>query len=400
MAKSNFDAVMEDNKKLANTAIPDGAMSYADYVTASGVDSAGDLEAAKKSAETGYLAAVESAERAHDRAIGTYGQNAEAMARAGLGGSGYSDYITGNAYAAKQGSIDAAKATRQASIDAAESTKKLTDAGTQKGYLDYIEKYKMQKKADSVSAIRDIVTMNLSGEGAKSYLEALGLGSESDKILGITGGILGKREEEEAKAKADAADANYGSAIEYAAGLINAGMSEKSIKDMLAKQYGYDAAYIDDVWAKASEYAEKVTKYNSAQTEDEKNNTPPKIPIDSETWIQYTDDLKFLEDLEGRNSSLPSYRIDKVAERFGLDISRLGELWNEAAKTDGTKARNEAYKALVLAELGNDPKAKAMLEGYDAYVTYVANSYAGTYSDADIRDLIIRLTGENEENEK
>ena len=183
MAKSNFDKVMEDNKKLANTAIPEGAMSYADYVTASGVDSAGDLEAAEKSAETGYLAAVESAERAHDRAIGTYGQNAEAMARAGLSGSGYSDYITGNAYAAKQGSIDAAKATRQASIDAAESTKKLTDAGTQRGYLNYIENYKTQKMADFDAAISDIVNMNLSGADARSYLEAHGLGSEIGGVV-------------------------------------------------------------------------------------------------------------------------------------------------------------------------------------------------------------------------
>lgn len=393
MAKSNFDKVMEDNKKLANTAIPEGAMSYADYVTASGVDSAGDLEAAEKSAETGYLAAVESAERAHDRAIGTYGQNAEAMARAGLSGSGYSDYITGNAYAAKQGSIDAAKATRQASIDAAESTKKLTDAGTQRGYLNYIENYKTQKMADFDAAISDIVNMNLSGADARSYLEAHGLGSESDRILGITGGILGKRAEEEAKAKADAADANYGSAIEYAAGLINAGMSEKSIKDMLAKQYGYDAAYVDDVWAKAGEYAAlSAEKARNAIVDG-----APLIPLDGDTLLGYQNDYNFVNELEIKDAN-PVERAIAVAEYLGLNAAKASMLLDKAAQGGGNdKQKADRFKDLIIKELGNDPRAKAMLDGEVAYRNYLGTYYSGQYSSEAIEDLLSRITGIYEE---
>lgn len=355
MAKSNFDAVMEDNKKLANTAIPEGAMSYADYVTASGVDSAGDLEAAKKSAETGYLAAVESAERAHDRAIGTYGQNAEAMARAGLGGSGYSDYITGNAYAAKQGSIDAAKATRQASIDAAESTKKLTDAGTQRGYLNYIENFKTQKEADSVSAIRDIVTMNLSGEGAKSYLEALGLGSESDKILGITGGILGKRAEEEAQAKADAADANYGSALEAAIGYIGQDVDPNLAIKLLQKTYGYSYDQALEVLRDAQTYR------NTAKVETVE---PTDVKIDFTASGHTLENMALLYAMTGtdwRNNNRVTTGEAKALDEIAL-AAALNEIEANIALTQGPEALEAYWEQTLRAKGYTADEVDAMLE--------------------------------------
>ena len=352
MAKSYFDAVMEDNKKLANTAIPEGAMSYADYVTASGVDSAGDLEAAKKSAETGYLAAVESAERAHDRAIGTYGQNAEAMARAGLSGSGYSDYITGNAYAAKQGSIDAAKATRQASIDAAESTKRLTDEGTQQGYLDYIENYKTQKKADSVNAISDIVNMDLTGEGARSYLEALGLGSESDKILGITNGILGKRAEAEAKAKADAADANYGSALEAAIGYIGQDVDPNLAIKLLQKTYGYSQEQALEVLHDAQTYR------NTAKVE------PPETKIDFTASGHTLENMALLYAMTGidwRNNNRVTTGEAKALDEIALGAA-LNEIEANIALTKGPEALEAYWEQTLRAKGYTADEVDAMLE--------------------------------------
>lgn len=187
---------MDSNKKLENTAIQEGAMTYGDYIASLGADAVGDMSKAKENADRVFDASVKDAAREHDRAIGTYGQNAENMAQAGMGGSGYSDYITGNAYAVRQGSIDAAKAVREGSLDAAKQTKKLTEQAGQQGYLNYIENYRAQKKADRLSAVSNIINMNLSGEGAKSYLSALGLSDDADTILGITEPMLEKSKSE------------------------------------------------------------------------------------------------------------------------------------------------------------------------------------------------------------
>ena len=376
-----FDAIMADNKKLENTAIPEGAMTYGDYLTASGIDTQADLDAAQKAANASYNASVKAAAQEYDRALGTYGQNAENMAQGGLTGSGYSDYLTGNAYAARQGSIDAAKAVKQASLDTAEATKKVTEASAQQGYLNYIENYKTQQKTDKLSAMNNIIDMGLTGEGAKTYLEAIGI-TNGDEILGVTEAVLGNQNEK-------TVDANYFAMIENVASLMNAGIEDADIRKILANQYGYDEAKINDFMATATKYKDKFA--TSAAAEDATN--APKIQIDPQTWSEYKSNLAFLEDLEARFSNMPSQIIINVAEKFGMDISRLGKLYNEAAKVEGTAARNETFKRSVLAELGNNPEAKAMMEGYDAYVDYLEDYYSGTYSDADVADFSSRLTG-------
>jgi hypothetical protein len=95
-----FDENLKKNEEIGNLNIREGAMTYEEWMRAAGIDTQRDYNAAAKAAAKEY-----------DRSLGTYGATAEAMGRAGLSGSGYSDYLTGNAYAARQGSMDTARQT-------------------------------------------------------------------------------------------------------------------------------------------------------------------------------------------------------------------------------------------------------------------------------------------------
>ena len=155
---------MADNKKLENLNIREGALSYEDWLRKGGIDTQRDFNDAAKAAAQEY-----------DRSLATYGANAEAMAQAGLSGSGYSDYLTGNAYAA-----------RQRSIDTARQTKTLADNASRQGYLNYLEDYENTQRGNIGAAIENLAAMGLKGESAKNYLGMMGIsGDYADYITGV-----------------------------------------------------------------------------------------------------------------------------------------------------------------------------------------------------------------------
>ena len=162
--EEDFDRVISENKKLGNIDIREGALSYEDWLASAGVDTERDYNAAAKAAAQEY-----------DRAVAGYGANAEAMAQAGLSGSGYSDYLTGNAYAA-----------RQRSIDAARQTKALADQGAKQSYADYLQGYEDTQRNNITAAIGQLSSMGLKGDNAKKYLESMGIpDGYADWIMGV-----------------------------------------------------------------------------------------------------------------------------------------------------------------------------------------------------------------------
>ena len=159
-----FDEKMDTNKKIENLNIREGALSYEDWLRKGGIDTQRDFNDAAKAAAQEY-----------DRSIAGYGANAEAMAQAGLSGSGYSDYLTGNAYAA-----------RQRSIDTARQTKTLADNASRQGYLNYLEDYENTQRGNIGAAIEKLAAMGLTGESAKNYLGMMGIsGDYADYITGV-----------------------------------------------------------------------------------------------------------------------------------------------------------------------------------------------------------------------
>lgn len=102
--------------KTPQTLIP--GMSYTEWLTKGGMNG---------QAQKAYDAAVRAAETDYAKTLALYGQNAETLGRAGLTGSGYSDYLTGAGFSAMQG----------AKVAAAD-TKALTEAQQRLSYADYL----------------------------------------------------------------------------------------------------------------------------------------------------------------------------------------------------------------------------------------------------------------------
>ena len=162
--EEDFDKVISENKKLSDIDIREGALSYEDWLESAGVDTERDYNAAAKAAAQEY-----------DRSVAGYGANAEAMAQAGLSGSGYSDYLTGNAYA-----------VRQRSMDAARQTKTLADQSAKQSYADYLQGYEDTQRNNITAAIGQLSSMGLKGDNAKKYLESMGIpNGYADWITGV-----------------------------------------------------------------------------------------------------------------------------------------------------------------------------------------------------------------------
>ena len=99
-----------------NTLIP--GMTYTEWLMKGGMNGQAQKE---------YDAAVRAAETDYAKTLALYGQNAETLGRAGLTGSGYTDYLTGAGFSAMQG----------AKVAAAD-TKALTEAQQRLSYADYL----------------------------------------------------------------------------------------------------------------------------------------------------------------------------------------------------------------------------------------------------------------------
>ena len=159
-----FDEKLKKNEEIGNLNIREGAMTYEEWMRAADIDTQRDFNAAAKAAA-----------KEHDRSIGTYGATAEAMGRAGLSGSGYSDYLTGNAYAARQGSMDTAR-----------QTKTLADDASRQGYMNYLQDYEDGQRGNIAAAIGELSAMGLTGDKAKQYLSMMGIDSGyADYVVGI-----------------------------------------------------------------------------------------------------------------------------------------------------------------------------------------------------------------------
>jgi hypothetical protein len=145
---SKFLETLANNKKIENT--PTNAKTYADYLAYTGRDPVGDYQAKVRQANLDYA-----------KAMSTYGQNAEKLAKSGLSGSGYGEYLTGLAYAGKQSAVAGAQKDAKAALDQSFSS-----------YGDYIEGL---KNTNEQAAMTGILNQMLEGDAAKDYARSLGV---------------------------------------------------------------------------------------------------------------------------------------------------------------------------------------------------------------------------------
>jgi hypothetical protein len=198
---------LQDFLKLYEKVRGSHSASYATWLSQNGLNPTSD-----------YDEALTDANRVYDRALSGYGSRAEQLAQAGLSGSGYSDYLTGQAYAtlqtARQNALDSLQENirKNASSYASylesqgQSTKSMLGTLQNKGITDYDTAYayalsggldeasatltatlisQMKNKASNSATVKQRVTilnrlveLNLPRDAAYSYAISCGVGEE------------------------------------------------------------------------------------------------------------------------------------------------------------------------------------------------------------------------------
>ena len=191
--------------KTPQTLIP--GMSYTEWLTKGGMNGQAQKE---------YDAAVRAAETDYAKTLALYGQNAETLGRAGLTGSGYTDYLTGAGFSAMQG----------AKVAAAD-TKALTEAQQRLSYADY-----------------------LAGVDAQNAQLAAQENAKKEALA----------------AEQEATAANIKSTIDTA---IQQGMDDKAIMAMIQQHYGNDFdSYLSGWIANAHTYNDPLVAQNAQSAAD------------------------------------------------------------------------------------------------------------------------------------
>ena len=156
----------------------DNPMTYEQYYAEESARLEQERQNAIKQAEVTREMAYADAQTAYARNKSTYGVNAENMAKMGLTGGGYSDYLNAQAYAQQRSDIQSANAQKQASINQANAT-----------YNDYISQLnagKLQYDTEKTNAYNSLLEniqnpttyYNYTEEGIRALGGSLGWGEE------------------------------------------------------------------------------------------------------------------------------------------------------------------------------------------------------------------------------
>ena len=150
-------------------------IDYAEGVKNSAYQSAEAATAeANRRAQNQYQRTVVDSQSAYQRAIGAYGSNAEALASRGLSGSGYGEWLQGNAYATHRGEVQAAAAQRLATQNDAAYKEAQAKAAADAAYGQFL----YQNDVDKNNALLGIDEQEASDAEAKvnaSFTTALDL---------------------------------------------------------------------------------------------------------------------------------------------------------------------------------------------------------------------------------
>ena len=150
-------------------------IDYAEGVKNSAYQSAEAATAeANRRAQNQYQRTVVDSQSAYQRAIGAYGSNAEALASRGLSGSGYGEWLQGNAYATHRGEVQSAAAQRLATQNEAAYKEAQAKAAADATYGQFL----YQNDVDKNNALQGIDEQEASDAEAKvnaSFTTALDL---------------------------------------------------------------------------------------------------------------------------------------------------------------------------------------------------------------------------------
>lgn len=160
--KSNTGIVDFVKDYINNKRITSSKESYESWLQENGIDSRGIYENAVRDAKTDY-----------EKAKAEYGSLGEALAKTGLGTSGYSDYINSSAYASYQ------RQKKNAASDYAHN-----ESVNKSAYASYVDKLARDRDTLYKNAENGIIDKNiLNYNDAYDYVLSLGIdGEDASKI--------------------------------------------------------------------------------------------------------------------------------------------------------------------------------------------------------------------------
>lgn len=158
----NFKAQMDWNREIKNNKqgyLAVDIMPMKDFYDAGGYAFVND-----------YKAELSAVDAAYDRALPAYGAQGEQMAKAGLQGSGYSDYLAGQAYA-----------TRAAGQAVARQNAMANSNSFRAAYNQYVSQQKEKREANLQSVIERAQSVNMNPNNFVEIAKKLGIPEEDAK---------------------------------------------------------------------------------------------------------------------------------------------------------------------------------------------------------------------------
>ena len=158
----NFKAQMDWNREIKNNKqgyLAVDIMPMKDFYDAGGYAFVND-----------YKAELSAVDAAYDRALPSYGAQGEQMAKAGLQGSGYSDYLAGQAYA-----------TRAAGQAVARQNAMANSNSFRAAYNEYVRQQKEKREANLQSVIERAQSVNMNPDNFVEIAKKLGIPEEDAK---------------------------------------------------------------------------------------------------------------------------------------------------------------------------------------------------------------------------
>lgn len=296
-------------------------MSYTEWLTNGGMNGQAQKE---------YDAAVRAAETDYAKTLALYGQNAETLGRAGLTGSGYTDYLTGAGFSAMQG----------AKVAAAD-TKALTETQQRLSYADYLAGVEAQNAQITAQNIQ-IAAQQEAQETAKQ--EAL---AEEQKAM---------------------AASIKGTIDQY----MQQGMDDKAIMAMIQQHYGnqFDQ-YLGGWIANAHTYNDPLVAQSAQGAADAAS-------------AKYREEI-FNQLKAGVEPAIVRSNIEYVMKFSGADTSQLDAWMAEAqAAAQPTVDALNAEKTKAETEAAN----ARQLEANNAYASLIAgeNRYAPSVVERELKN--------------
>lgn len=204
------------------------AQEYYDYITgAAGKDRAAAIRAAEAARERGIV----DASTAYRQMLASYGANAEKLAGMGLTGSGYSDYLSGKAYATSRAEVQNANKEADAAIRSAEMS--YAQALGQAKYN------KMMAEADADNTYSQaLLNAEISRDTGKYEAGTAGAASGTSNYNRLRIEITGDASDDDIAAYAD----EYGFTPEQVAELTRIRDSKKSSAAERTRTEGFNSA--------------------------------------------------------------------------------------------------------------------------------------------------------------